>query len=239
MAILDELLNSIQHDAPVRSLLVGVHWTYVGSRYGGLASTLMADAPHGHSIVRSVGHLHEKTARELAELALSDNPLEISIGVAAINSLLDVDENRCVQINAAEVISERGREKKVALIGHFPFISKLREVVSQLWVIEQQPVEGEFPASAAVDFLPQSDVVAITGSALLNHTLEGLLALCSPKATVIILGPSTPLSPILFQHGATIISGARVMDEAAALRTIGQGASFRQVQGVRLLTIEI
>jgi hypothetical protein len=35
----------------------------------------------------------------------------------------------------------------------------------------------------------------------------------------------------------TILSGVRVVDEAAALRTIGQGASFQQVEGVRLLTL--
>jgi uncharacterized protein (DUF4213/DUF364 family) len=51
-----------------------------------------------------------------------------------------------------------------------------------------------------------------------------------------LLGPSTPLSPILFDHGINIISGARVVDEAAVLRTVGQGASFRQVEGVKLLT---
>ena len=79
-------------------------------------------------------------------------------------------------------------------------------------------------------------MVAITSSALINHTLDGLLALCRPKALVMMLGPSTPLSPVLFDHGVTILSGARVMDEAAALRTIGQGASFQQVEGVRLLT---
>jgi uncharacterized protein (DUF4213/DUF364 family) len=51
-----------------------------------------------------------------------------------------------------------------------------------------------------------------------------------------LLGPTTPLSPILFNHGVTIISGAIVVDEAAVLRTVGQGASFRQVEGVKLLT---
>jgi hypothetical protein len=42
---------------------------------------------------------------------------------------------------------------------------------------------------------------------------------------------------VLFDHGVTILSGARVVDEIAALRTIGQGASFQQVEGVRLLTL--
>ncbi len=238
MTILDELLDSLEQDAPVRSIWVGVHWTYVCSRYGGLASTLnWESSPHGHSVVRDVGHLHEKSARQLAEFARSENPLEVSIGFAAINSLLAVDESRSVEINAAEVLAGRGRGKNVALVGHFPFIPKLREAVGTLWVIEQRPAEGEYPASAADDLLPRADLVAITGTALLNHTLDGLLALCRPDSTVMVLGPSTPLSPVLFKHGVTYLSGARVIDESAALRTIGQAASFKQVEGVRLLTL--
>jgi len=50
-----------------------------------------------------------------------------------------------------------------------------------------------------------------------------------------VLGPSTPLSPVLFDHGATIIAGSRVVDENAVMSCIGQGAIFRQVSGVRLL----
>jgi hypothetical protein len=40
----------------------------------------------------------------------------------------------------------------------------------------------------------------------------------------------------LFDYGINIISGTRVIDETAVSRTVGQGASFRQVEGVRLLT---
>jgi hypothetical protein len=79
--------------------------------------------------------------------------------------------------------------------------------------------------------------VAITGSALINHTLDGLLALRCPEALVMVLGPSTPLSPLLFAYGVTILSGTRVVDESAVLRTVGQGANFQQVEGVRLLTL--
>jgi len=50
-----------------------------------------------------------------------------------------------------------------------------------------------------------------------------------------VLGPSTPLSPVMFEHGATIISGARVIDEAAVIRTVSQDAMFQQVEGMRLL----
>jgi hypothetical protein len=104
-------------------------------------------------------------------------------------------------------------------------------------VIEQKPQAGDLPEQAAEDYLPQADVVAITGTALINHTFDKLLSLCTASSLVMVLGPSTPLSPVLFQHGIQMISGAKVIDEPAALKTIQQGASFPQVKGVRLLTL--
>jgi uncharacterized protein (DUF4213/DUF364 family) len=236
MNIVDALIANLPENVPVRSVLVGAHWTVVCSRHCGMASTLTSNHPHGYLQIRDAGRLRQKSARELAELSRSDELMEASIGMAAINSLLEVDESRAVEMNASEALANRGRGKNVALVGHFPFIPQLRQAVGQLWVIEQNPVDDDYPAEAAVDLIPQADIVAITSSALINHTLDGLLALCTPQATVMLLGPSTPLSPILFDHGATIISGTLVVDEAAVLRTVGQGASFRQVEGVKLLT---
>jgi uncharacterized protein (DUF4213/DUF364 family) len=237
MRIVEELLSSLGEDVPVRSVLVGAHWTVVCSRHCGMASTILGEKPHGHEKVREVGRLHQRSALELAGYARSENPLEASLGVAAINSLLEIDGRQADEINAAEVLASRGRGKNIALVGHFPFIPKLRQAAGQLWVIEQRPAEGEYPAEAAEDLIPQADVVALTGSSLINHTLDRLLALCRPEALVMILGPSTPLSPVLFAHGATLLSGTRVTDEEAVLRTVAQGATFQQVEGVRLLTI--
>jgi len=237
MKILNALIASLPDDTPIRSVLIGVHWTVVCSRHCGMAATLISSHTHGHMQIQDVGSLHLKSARQLAELAYSTELLEASIGVAAINSMLDADESRAVEVNAFEVLANRGRGKNVALIGHFPFIEELRQTVKTLWVIEQHPAEDEYPAESATDLLPQADVVAITGSTLVNHTLDDLLVLCKPQASVMMLGSSTPLSPVLFDHGVDILSGTRVVDEAAVLRTVGQGASFRQVEGVKLLTL--
>jgi uncharacterized protein (DUF4213/DUF364 family) len=237
MSILSDLVDSLEEDAPVRTILVGVNWTVVCSRFCGLAATVTSDKPHGHGLVRHVGRLHEKSARELAGYALSENPLEVSLGLAAINSLLAVNEGAAVEVDAAEALIARGRGKNVALVGHFPFIPRLRPAVGQLWVIEQNPAEDEYPAEAAPDLISQADVVAITSMALVNHTLDGLLALRRPEAKVMMIGPSTPLSPVLFAHGASLLAGAQVVDEAAVLRTVGQGACFKQMEGVRRLTI--
>lgn len=234
--ILDDLLASLYDDAPVRAVMVGAHLTVVCSRRAGLASTLTERNPHERLKLKDVGRLHLKGARELAEYARSDNPIEASIGVAAINSLLEVHERAMREVNAAELLAERGRGRNVAIVGHFPFVTRLRDSVGKLWVIEQVPAEDDHPAEAASELLPRADVVGITGSALVNHTIDGLLSLCRPGAIVVVLGPSTPFSSTLFDRGVTMLAGAYVSDEEAVLRTAGQGASFQQVEGARRLT---
>ncbi|HKZ24578.1 MAG TPA: DUF4213 domain-containing protein, partial [Acidimicrobiia bacterium] len=69
MNILDDLLAALVDGAPVREILVGVHWTAVCSRGCGLASTLTSERPHGQDRVREVGRLTLKTAVEVARLA--------------------------------------------------------------------------------------------------------------------------------------------------------------------------
>jgi len=115
-------------------------------------------------------------------------------------------------LNAEEVIANQGAGKTVALIGSFPFVSRLRSCVGELFVLELQPKDNELPAEAAPDILPQADVIAITSMTLINHSLENLLNLCKPQSTVLLLGPSTPLSPMLFEHGIDVLSGSVVTD---------------------------
>jgi uncharacterized protein (DUF4213/DUF364 family) len=241
MSVLEDLLASLGRDAAVREVRTCVHWTaVVSSQQCGLASSIQREQQgQGHQSVRGVGTLHERSALELAQYATSDILLEASIGMAAINSLMDVDQERCVELNAADWLAERGQGKRVAVVGSFPFVPKLREEVGELWVLERHPSEGELLAEEASSIIPQADVVAITGTSLINHTLDDLLALCRPESSVMVLGPSTPLSPLLFDYGVDVVSGTVVVDTDLVLTLIGQGATFRQVKGpgVRLLTM--
>ena len=113
----------------------------------------------------------------------------------------------------------------------------MKSIAKNCWVIEKRPHVDDFPEEAAQEFIPQADVVAITGTALINHTIDGLLSLCNSGSMVMVLGPSTPLSPLLFDYRISFLSGSLVIDEKAAITTIQQGASFPQVKGVRLVTM--
>jgi hypothetical protein len=122
------------------------------------------------------------------------------------------------------------------VVGHFPWIPKLREKIKNFWVLEQRLREGDLPAEEAERILPNCDVVGITGTSFINHTLGGLLALCK-TAFVILIGPTTPLSPILFDYGIDAICGSKVVDEEKVICSISEGATFKEVLGVRLLTL--
>jgi uncharacterized protein (DUF4213/DUF364 family) len=237
LKILDDLILSLQgNDFQVKSVHTCVFWTAVITKHCGLSSTFREEGPSHDRGVRDVGNLTRKTASELAEYARSESLLEASIGMATINSLIDIDEFKCVEKNAFEIILEKGQGKNVAVVGHFPWIPKLKGRTKNLWVLEQRLREGDLPAKEADRILPQCDVVGITGTSFINHTLEGLLSLCK-GAYVLLIGPTSPLSPILFDYGIDAICGSKIIDPDQLIRAISEGATFKEVTGVRLLTL--
>jgi hypothetical protein len=160
--------------------------------------------------------------------------------MAAFNALLEVDVDACAAVNAEDVILERGAGRRVAVVGHFPFVQRVRRAAAACWVLELNPRPGDVPTERAGEILPQADVVALTGTSLINHTFDALIDLCRPDAFVLVLGPSTPLTPVLFDAGVDAISGTRVVDPERVSRPLTQGATFRQIKrvgGLRLLTM--
>lgn len=239
MKIIDDLLAHLSpRDVPLRDVIIGAHWTAVLTRECGLASTMQNPHLHTGPSVRDAGKLTEKTTAELMQLARSGSLMEASVGMATINSLIEIDEARCTEINAFDVLAEQGAGKDMALVGHFPFAAKLKEIARNLWVLEQRPQQGDIDAARAADILPRCQVVGITGTAFINHTLESLLTLCR-NAFVMLLGPTTPLAPLLFDHGIDALSGTKVLDEARVIRHLKEGATFQQIHhaGVQLLTM--
>jgi hypothetical protein len=237
MQILSDLIASLKgKDNPVQEVLTGAYWTGVVSLGCGLASTFRDEGhPHPRG-VKKVGRLTEKSALELAEYAHSDYPMEASIGMAAINSLIEVDEGRCVEKNASQILIEKGEGKDVGIVGHFPFIQELKKRARNLWVFEQRPKEGDLGPESAQEILPRCDIVGITGTAFINHTLEELLRWSEGKF-ILLIGPTTPLTSFLFDYGIQVLSGTVVVEKEEAFRCISQGATFREVRGVRRVTM--
>jgi len=238
MKIIDDLLSTLNYEALTRDIRQGPFQTAVLTRNCGLASTPHDPGPHHDKApVKEAGLLMEKNALALAQMAYSPSPSEAAIGIATINSLIEIDEQRCVELNAGELLIEKGQGKKIAIVGHFPFVPKLRQEAKELWVIERQPQPGDFADNQAGRLIPMAEVIGITGTAFTNHTIAYLLGLCEPQAYVVILGGTAPLSPVLFDYGVDAVSGTQVVDPETVLRCVSQGATFRQIKGIRLLTM--
>jgi len=244
MKLLADIMETLP-DGKVEQACIGLHWTTVVVNIGGelrcgLASTLTGGHDHHKEAdIPQAGKLERFRGRELAQLALLDAPTQASVGLATLNALLPRSPMTWVDANAEEMIAKHGEGKRVVMVGHFPFVPRLRTRVKELIILEQNPGKGDLHAEAAAQVLPTAEVAAITGMTVSNHTLEGLLALCSPEAFVIVMGPSTPLSPLFFNYGVDVISGAIVTDIQAVLRVVSQGGNFRQVHrvGVRLVNL--
>lgn len=243
MKLINELIHSLPEGRVVH-VNIGLHWTAVvvegeSGEQCGLASTLHDEHSHGIADIPDAGKLEGSNALELASYISEGGATKSSVGMATINALLPRKPNTWVNLNAEDVIAEKGVGKSVVLIGHFPFISRLEKKVERLTVLELNPQPGDHPISTAPEVIPNADVVAITSMTLLNKTLDDNLKLIRPEATVIMLGPTTPLSPILFDYGIDLLCGSIVVDIQAVLQTIRQGANFRQVHkaGVRLVSI--
>jgi hypothetical protein len=246
MQLLAQLLETLPHGEIVE-VRIGLHWTAVvaqvdGTLRCGLCSTLFAGHEHEHRSKPDIpesGRLEQLGARELAMLALEGTPTQVSVGIAAINALLPRHPQLWEEANAEQIIAQHGRGRRVVMVGHFPFTERLRSQVGELVVLELNPGPGDLSAEAAPQVFPGAEVAAITAMTLGNHTLEDLLALCDPQAFVILMGPSTPLSPLFFGYGVDVLSGSVVTDNEAVMRTVSQGGNFRQVHraGVRLVNI--
>ena len=246
MQLLSRLIETIP-DGEVLAVRIGIYWTAVvvdiaGQQSCGLCATLSSRHIHGTKQIPNIpnaGQLERNSGLDLVASLIEGSETQRSVAMAALNALLPKLPQLWQETNAEKIIEKHGAGRRVAIVGHFPFVDRLRSKVGELAVLEQHPGPGDIPAEEAPRIIPIAEVVAITGMTLVNHTLSNILELCSSEAKVILMGPSTPLSPILFDFGIDILSGAVVTDIKPVLNVVVQGGNFRQVHraGVRLVNI--
>lgn len=237
MRLIEDLLQSVaDFDCDIRRVCVGLHWTVIESKFAGMAHTYKTS----HKVeINDSGKLSGTTAFDLAGRALSWEPLNASLGLAAINSLLNVGEMEFEmhEANVGDWIKEQAEGKVVTIIGRFPFADEISRIASKVYRLEMDPVEGELPAAACEYVMPLSDVNVITATTIINHTIDRLLEL-GHGGVNIVLGPSTPLHPLLFEHGADILAGVLVDDPDALAKSIVEGTkTFKRLDGIRPVVV--
>lgn len=235
MKLLERLISDIE-ELDLQEVIVGVHSVLVKTRnMCGIASTIKCC---GHGVnVDKAGSLEDLNLKELAEYALSDNLLEASIGMAAINCGLSKTVVKYHMVNAKKIIGEKAKNKVLGIIGHFPFLDDQKNQYKECYIFEKQPKPGDLKESDIPVFLPKVDVAAITGTSITNHTFDGIRESLPNLSYNIILGPSTPLSPILFEYGMDMVSGTLVKDYELAKKYVLQAMPTRHLKGIEMVSI--
>jgi uncharacterized protein (DUF4213/DUF364 family) len=223
--IYDALIEGIPEGLAVAAWAAGRHWAAVRSDEGGVGLAMRVDV---ESIAPACGRDYAgMPLRELAGYAKSWNFVEAGFGVAAINAYYNLAERaqtRGIVLPPDEAWKTEARKneafekyredvagKKVAVVGHFPYLERILAPVCDLCILERRPSSGDYPDPACEYILPNEDYVFITGSTLVNKTLPRLLEL-SRDAWTVLVGPSVTLSPALFDFGADDLSGFIVRD---------------------------
>ena len=188
-------------------------------------------------LVAAAGALAGRRVHELVATALEGSPLEMAVAMAAVNASLPPTDNPRTTENAVEVLAAASRSRRLAVIGHFPFVDRLRATAEvEVFELDGRLRPGDLPSADLEKRLVIADVVAITATTLLNHSLENILGWCRPDALRVMLGPTTPLHPAMWEWGLDVLSGVEVHDPTAALRCAAEGATLRQMAGLTKVT---
>jgi uncharacterized protein (DUF4213/DUF364 family) len=234
----DRLIEGIPAELVVESAVHAKWWLVKTNKTVGI-SMYFEQGESGHrSLPDNVSGMNLK---ELAGYVKSWNFYEATLAVAAMNAYYNTPErieplNPSFSMDAFDEHLEEIRGKRVAVIGHFPFLDKIAGV-AKLSILEKKPSAGDYPDSACEYILPEQDYVFITGTSLANKTLPRLLEL-SRGAKIILTGPSVPLAPLFFEYGVTELAGTIAQNHDELWEAVGRGEErgiFRH--GARMLQI--
>lgn len=123
--------------------------------------------------------------------------------------------------------------KSVVVGALVPILKKLIAAEAEFKVLEMdnrtlkgKELEHYAHPEEASSYIPEADLLVITGVTVLNDTLPGLLEMVKPGAQVIVTGPTASMLPdAFFRRGVTLMGGVLVTKPDEVLDIISEGGS--------------
>jgi uncharacterized protein (DUF4213/DUF364 family) len=233
----------------VERVVLGLFFTGVklSNGHGGICYTPIKTIPEAvccPSSARAMptpGRFRGRNAVQFAEDALSGSPLQKAVGIAVINALssdyLALGQSPGYNVRSGvDPLDELLllEDAFVVVVGALvPYLRMLKIRDKPFCVLEQDPAtlkadEMAFyaPAERASEKVPQADVLIITGTTLINGTLEELLRLARRDTQIVVVGPSASMLPdAFFRRGVYAVAGIRVIDPDPLLDILAEGGS--------------
>jgi uncharacterized protein len=249
MAAIRAVFGSELDEIEIERVVVGLFFTGVKLSNGtaGASATPIKSIPEAVCCPSSAmampfpGKMRGRRAAEVADQAFSDHGIRRAVGIAAVNALADSCWQRRPHpgvelrqgVDAFDATEIRPGDGVVVVGAFVPFLKELKRRGHAFLVLEQDPEtlkadELPFfrPAEQAAQILPHADVVLITGSTLVNNTLEHLLALIRPETRVTVVGPTVGMLPDAFlARGADVLGCVRVTEPDEFLDLLAEAGS--------------
>ncbi|NQS99082.1 MAG: DUF364 domain-containing protein [candidate division Zixibacteria bacterium] len=229
----------------VAEVHIGLSYTGVVLDSGemGVAYTFPGEFYRGCKCFTNRKPLSGSDALSVLKLLESEVQLERTVALAAANALTDKRSEEFLTGDFLDYVDLRPSDT-VGMVGNFaPMVANIRSRVKELLIfeIEHQSSPEIYPAQSAFSMLPGCDAAIITGTAIINDTLDRLLIHCRNCRETVILGASTPLIPEAFADTpVTLLSGIKVVDNSLVLRAINEGGGLRKFRkGIKKLNLRI
>ncbi len=218
-------------EASVAEVRIGLGYTAVRLTDGGtgVALTFLPRDEHCCTLVDNLHPVAGRPATDLLDRLSSPDPIEAALGLACANALA----NRPGPDYQTGDILERLSilpEDRVGMVGNFrPLTGSIRQKAASLTIFERidEPRGDIRPASEALERLPNCQIALITGTAIINHTIDELLTAVSCCRDVVVLGASTPMLPEVFeQTPVSRLSGVLAEDVDGIMQVVSAGGGM-------------
>lgn len=233
----------------IERAVVGLFFTGVklSTGHAGSAATPVKEIPEAVCCPSSAmampfpGKMKGRKAAALLDEAQESSGIRRAVGIAVLNALAQAAAERggCGEaemlpdMDAFDAAEIQPHEKVVVVGAFVPFLRALRALGVDHLVLEKDPSTlkaAEMPffreAALAPEIVPQADVLLITGTTLINGTLDDLLALAKPVARIVVVGPTVTMVPdAFFRRGCAILGGVEITDPDAFLDVLAEGGS--------------
>jgi len=216
---------SLARAKKTKRVCIGINYTVVEIERGGIgiAHTFLPEKEFYRNLENEID-FWKSPADLLIKGYLSNNPLEISVGLATINAILNNKKNFLFNSFKEDIISQLDLSEKdeILMIGYFESIyNKLKGKVKKIWVIEEKWTNSNLNIS---EITHKIKLAIITSTTLLNKTLEDFLEITKEIPEILLAGPSTPLTPNIFKNTSiTWLCGSIVKDSELLFRGVCEG----------------
>lgn len=257
-SILGNELDSLK----VERAVIGLFFSGVklSNGEGGMCFTPVKEIPEAvccpsqaHAMPNS-GKLNGQPVSYFIEEMTQGGALKKALGIAVLNALSSIcwkkspPKDYSFELGADPLDNiEFPDDAYVVVVGALvPYLKKLKRRGRPFGILEKdtrtlKPDELPFyvPPEKANEAIAKANWLIITGTTLINNTLEDILSFSKPGAEIIVVGPTASMLPdAFFSRGVKAIGGVKVTDADKLLDILveaGSGYHFYGKSAERLV----